>query len=169
MKKIKIFQFTFLSFIIVLASCNEKVVKNYQVTGAILRAEGPLYDGPNTLQVIHQLNLQSIDPKITTENIESVKLIKATVQTADSVGFNRVRNFVFQITSRDAKMQKVAALNPVPKGRNEVELSQAAEADLSDNFGQSDIILILDADIEGDWEENFEYTGSFDFEITYKR
>ena len=85
------------------------------------------------------------------------------------VYYYRVRNFVFQITSRDAKMQKVAALNPVPKGRNEVELSPAAEADLSDNFGQSDIILILDADIEGDWEENLEYTGSFDFEITYKR
>lgn len=152
-----------------LASCNEAVVKNYKVTGAILRAEGPLYDGPNTLQANHQLNLQSIDPNITPENIESVILKRATVQTADSLGFNRVRNFVFQITSSDAKMLKVAALNPVPKGRNEVELSPAVEADLSDNFGQSEIILILDADIEGDWEENLEYSGNFEFEITYKK
>ena len=161
----------FVSFllIVVLTSCGEKLVKTYNITDAALRVEGPLYDGPNTLQAIHRINLQTIDPELTAEKIESVILKRAVIRTEDSLGFDRVRNFVLQITSENAKMQKAAALNPVAKGKYEVELSPAVDAELAENFWQPEVILILDADIQGDWEENIEYSGSFEFDITFKK
>ena len=45
----------------------------------------------------------------------------------------------------------------------------AAEADLTDNFKQKEMIIILDADLEGDRDDNLTYTGNFEFEITYKK
>jgi len=89
--------------------------------------------------------------------------------STDSVAFNNIRNFVFQVTSADAKMQKAGVLNPVPKNTPLVIISPAAEADLKENFMQKEIVLILDADLEGDLDENLSYTGNFEFEITYKK
>lgn len=162
-------RFVFLLSMIVLTSCGETWVKTYNITDTILRVEGPVYDGPNTLQAIHRINLRTIDPELTAEKIESVILKRAVIRTEDSLGFDRVRNFVLQVTSENAKMQKAAALNPVAKGKYEVELSPAVDAELAENFWQPEVILILDADIQGDWEDNIEYSGSFEFDITYKK
>jgi hypothetical protein len=96
-------------------------------------------------------------------------LTKASVTTADSAAFNSVRNFVLQFTSADAKMQKAAVLNPVPKNTSLVDLMPSTEAELTENFKQQEIIIILDADLEGDRDESLTYTGNFEFEITYKK
>jgi hypothetical protein len=152
-----------------LASCSEGVKKNYVIENIELTAEGPLFDGPNTMQAAHSIDLNSIVEGLKAEQIESVKLTKASVSTADSVAFNSIRNFVLQFTSADAKMQKAGVLNPVPKNTASVELTPAAEADLTDNFKQKEMIIILDADLEGDRDDNLTYTGNFEFEITYKQ
>jgi hypothetical protein len=76
---------------------------------------------------------------------------------------------VLQFTSADAKMQKAGVLNPVPQNMSPVELTPSAEADLTDNFKQKELIIILDADLEGDRDESLTYTGNFEFEITYKK
>ena len=152
-----------------LASCSEGVKKNYVIENIELSAEGPLFDGPNTMQAIHSIDLNSILDGLKAEQIESVKLTKASVSTWDSVAFNSIRNFVLQFTSADAKMQKAGVLNPVPKNTASGELTPAAEADLTDNFKQKEMIIILDADLEGDRDDNLTYTGNFEFEITYKQ
>ncbi len=152
-----------------LASCSEATKKNYSLENIELTAEGPLFDGPNTMQANHVIDLSKIEPGLSAEHIESVTLKKATVSTSDSIAFNNVRNFVLQFTSADAKMQKAGVLNPVPKSTPTVELLPAAEAELTDNFKQKEIIIILDADLEGDRDDNLTYTGNFEFEITYKK
>lgn len=152
-----------------LASCSEGTKKIYTIEGVELVAEGPLFDGPNTLQASHIIDFNKIESGVKAEQIESVKLVKATVSTTDSAAFNSVRNFVLQFTSTDAKMQKAGVLNPVPKNTSTVELTPAAEAELTDNFKQKEIIIILDADLEGDRDDNLTYTGNFEFEITYKK
>jgi hypothetical protein len=48
-------------------------------------------------------------------------------------------------------------------------LTPAAEAELTDNFKQKELIIILDADLEGDRDESLTYSGNFEFEITYKK
>ena len=159
----------FVLAIATLASCSEGLKKQYIIENIELSAEGPLFDGPNTMQATHSIDLSTIAEGLTAEQIESVKLTKASVTTADSAGFNSIRSFVLQFTSADAKMQKSGVLNPVSKNMSTVELMPAAEAELADNFKQKEIIIILDADLEGDRDENLTYTGNFEFEITYKQ
>jgi len=153
----------------ILASCSEGITKKYTIDNIDVTVEGPLFDGPNTMQATHSIDLNSIMDGLKAEQIESVKLTKASVSTNDSVAFNSIRNFVLQFTSADAKMQKAGVLNPVPKNTSIVELTPAAEADLTDNFKQKEMIIILDADLEGDRDDNLTYTGNFEFEITYKK
>ena len=153
----------------ILASCSEGITKKYTIDNIDVTVEGPLFDGPNTMQATHSIDLNSIMDGLKAEQIESVKLTKASVSTNDSVAFNSIRNFVLQFTSADAKMQKAGVLNPVPKNTSIVELTPAAEADLTDNFKQKGMIIILDADLEGDRDDNLTYTGNFEFEITYKK
>jgi hypothetical protein len=162
-------KFILLVALALLASCSEGVKKNYVIENIELSAEGPLFDGPNTMQATHGIDLNSIVDGLKAEQIESVKLTKASVSTTDSVAFNSIRNFVLQFTSADAKMQKAGVLNPVPKNTSTVELTPAAEADLTDNFKQKEMIIILDADLEGDRDDNLTYNGNFEFEITYKK
>ncbi len=159
----------FIIAVATLASCSEGLKKQYVIENLELTAEGPLFDGPNTMQGTHSIDLSSIANGLKAEQIESVKLTKASVSTTDSVAFNSIRNFVLQFTSADAKMQKAGVLNPIPKNMSSVELTPAAESELADNFKQKEIIIILDADLEGDRDENLTYTGNFEFEITYKK
>jgi hypothetical protein len=165
MKKIAIFLFALAS----LASCTDSIKKNYSIENIELIAEGPLFDGPNTMQANHTIDFSKLEPPVVAEQIESVTLKKAVINTSDSIAFNNIRSFVLQFTSADAKMQKAGVLNPVPKNAASVELIPAAEAELADNFKQQEMIIILDADLEGDRDENLTYTGNFEFEITYKK
>jgi hypothetical protein len=153
----------------ILSSCSEGITKKYTIDNIDVTVEGPLFDGPNTMQATHSIDLSTIEAGLMPEHIQSVKLTKASVTTADSAAFNGVRNFVLQFTSADAKMQKAGVLNPVPQNSSTVELTPAAEAELTDNFKQKELIIILDADLEGDRDESLTYTGNFEFEITYKK
>jgi hypothetical protein len=158
-----------LSALFALASCSEGITKKYAIDNIDVTVEGPLFDGPNTMQATHSIDLSTIEAGLLPEHIQAVKLTKASVTTADSAAFNGVRNFVLQFTSADAKMQKAGVLNPVPKNTSTIELTPAAEAELTDNFKQKELIIILDADLEGDRDESLTYTGNFEFEITYKK
>jgi hypothetical protein len=155
--------------LLALASCSEGLKTRYVIESIELTAEGPLFDGPNTMQATHAIDLNSIEAGLKAEQIESVKLTKATISSSEGESFDSIRNFVLQFTSADAKMQKAGVLNPVPKNTASVELTPAAEAELADNFKQKEMIIILDADLEGDRDDNLTYTGNFEFEITYKK
>lgn len=155
--------------LIALISCSEGITKKYTIENIDVAVEGPLFDGPNTLQATHSIDLTKIEAGLLPEHIQEVKMTKASVSTTDSSAFNSIRNFVLQFTSSDAKMQKAGVLNPVPENSSTVELIPSAEAELTDNFKQKEIIIILDADLEGDRDENLTYTGNFEFEITYKK
>jgi hypothetical protein len=165
MKKLLILSIVFSFFF----SCGTETKKSYFIKDVILTAEGPLFDGPNTLQANHIIDLNAIESGLNVEQISAVKITKASIATKDSTGFDKVRNFVLQLTAADAKMERIAVLNPVQKGIKQAELNVSAESELKDNFSQKEITLILDADLIGDMEDNLTYTGNFEFEITYKK
>ena len=165
MKKFLILSIVFSFFF----SCGTETKKAYLIKDVILTAEGPLFDGPNTLQANHLIDLNAIESGLNAEQISGVRITKASISTEDSTGFDKVRNFVLQLTAADAKMERIAVLNPVQKGIKQAELNVSAESELKDNFSQKEITLILDADLIGDMESNLTYTGSFEFEITYKK
>lgn len=155
--------------VLLITSCGTEVRKNYTINNINLKAEGPLFDGPNTLQASHVFDLTSIDPELKSDRIKSVRLIKASVTTTDSIGFDRIRSLVFQITSANEGLQQLAVLNPVPDGINTADLNPSTEADVKKLFGQNELTFVLDADLEGDQDENMEYSGNFEFEIVYKQ
>lgn len=165
MKKLLILSIVFSIFI----SCGTENKKSYLIKDVILTAEGPLFDGPNTLQANHLIDLNAIESGLNAEQISSVRITKASISSEDSTVFDKVRNFVLQLTAADAKMERIAVLNPVQKGIKQAELNVSSESELKDNFSQKEITLILDADLIGDMESNLTYTGSFEFEITYKK
>ena len=154
---------------IVLASCNEEVTKKYWKKDIPITATAPLFDGPNTLQAQFPFDAKDIDTTLLQENIERVKLSKVIITTSETSGFDSVRNFVLQFASANAAMEKAGVLNPVPKGVQSVDLIPSAETDLGEHFKQSEITIVLDADLEGDREEDLTFTGSMEFEITYKK
>jgi len=156
-------------FLIFLSSCGTEIKKNYIINDVKLFAEGPLFDGPNTLQANYSLDLASVDPALVQENIKSVKLVKAQISTSDSLGFDRIRSLVFQATSADVGLQQLAVINPIPKELKTAILTPSSIADMKELFRQKQITLILDADLEGDLEENLEYLGNFEFEIVYNQ
>ncbi len=165
MKKLTILSIVFFIFF----SCANESKKSYLIKDVILTAEGPLFDGPNTLQANHLIDLNAIENGLNAEQISGVSITKASITTENSTGFDKVRNFVLQLTSADAKMERIAVLNPVQKGIKKAELNVSSVGELKDNFSQKEITLILDADLIGDMENNLTYTGSFEFEITYKK
>lgn len=150
------------------ASCGKEEKKTYIIPATLFVAEGPLFDGPNTLQANHVLQLQQIDPAIVADHVKHVRLVKAHFSTTDSVGFDNMRNLVLQLTAANAKMQEVGLLNPVPKGATSVDLQASSEADVHELFRQNEMTMVLDADLVGDREENYELTGELEFEVTYK-
>lgn len=158
-----------LLILLAFSACKQASKKTYTISDLTITAEGPLFDGPNTMQANHTIDLSKIEPGLLPEHIQSVKLTKAEVSTSHSLAFNNIRNFVLQFTSADAKMQKAGVLNPVAKDAPLVQILPAAEAELKDNFKQPELIIILDADLEGDMDNNLSYSGNFEFEITYKK
>lgn len=152
-----------------LASCKESTTKTYKISNLTISAEGPLFDGPNTMQANHVIDLNQMEQGLLPEHITEVKLTKAEINTSDSMAFNNIRNFVLQLASSDAQMQKIGVLNPVPANSSLVQILPAADADLLENFKLKDMIVILDADLIGDRDDNLSYTGNFEFQITYKK
>lgn len=152
---------------ILLTACKEKATQKFILSDIAFTAEPPLYDGPNTLQAQFRFDPKTMNYEMKQEEIQRVVLTQATLTTSDSAGFDMVRNFVLQFATTDAAMEKAAVLNPVPKGVNSIQLIPSAEADLSEHFKQSEITLVLDADLEGDREEVLTYHGTLEFDITY--
>jgi hypothetical protein len=154
---------------LMLASCGKEAKKNYVIQKVKLQAEGPLFDGSNTLQASYPLDLTALEPGLTADKVKHVKLISAEVLTTDSLGFDGIRSMSFTVTAADAKMQQLAVLNPMPKGISIAKLAPSTEADVKDLFKQNELILIVDVDLEGDLDGNLEYEGNFVFEVLYKQ
>jgi len=148
-------------------SCKERVTKKFLISDIPMVAEAPLFDGPNTLQAQFLFDPKTIDPALSYDDIEHVTISRAEITASDSSGFDQIRNMVLQFTSANAAMQKAGVLNPVPKGVRNISINPSAETELTEHFKQSEITIVLDADLEGDREEALTMSGSFEFEIKY--
>jgi hypothetical protein len=112
--------------------------------------------------------LKNLEAWATPENVEKVTVKSITFTTTDSIGFDRIRSVIFQVTADGAQMQQAAVLNPVPTGVSSITLNPALDADLKDLFKQSALILVADADLNGDMDGNLEYKAKIEFEVSLK-
>ncbi|MFM7104751.1 MAG: hypothetical protein ACKOW8_04455, partial [Flavobacteriales bacterium] len=118
-----------------MVSCSERITKKIEINNLMVSAEGPLFEGPNTLQATHVIDWEKIEGGIVPEQIESVKITKADISSeSDTIMFDGIRNMVLQITGSKAQMQKLGVVNPLPSGVNKVQITPSADADLAENF-----------------------------------
>jgi hypothetical protein len=125
--------------------------------------EGPLFEGPNSASITHKLDLSSIG--ISAEKINHVHLTKVRIYLPDSSNFNLFGDFKFQLTADEASMVECAQLNPVPSEISSVELKTSSEADLKDFFKLSEFVILMDANLKEDFNDNINFKADIEFKI----
>ena len=87
-KKMKIL-FQIIALSVILASCGSNQTITYTLKDVAFTAEGPLFEGPNTMQyeLANAINDTLKKAGFTKDQLEKVQLKSASFSTTDSVGF----------------------------------------------------------------------------------
>jgi hypothetical protein len=130
-----------------------------------------VFEGSNTLQVKHSLHIAEASglESLSADQIKKVKLVKATLQTDDSLHFDMLNSVVLQISSDKTEMTQVAFVNPIPDGLDELNMTVSNEKDIADAFKQNEIYVIADVDAKTDLEKAIRFKAYLTFEITIKK
>lgn len=139
------------------------------MTGVELSAEGPLFEGSNTVQGNAVINLNDLANGIGAENLKEVKLTSITLYSNDSIPFDGMKSVTLSITANDAGMQQGAVLNPIVVDGNKIQLNVAQDADFTELFKQKEIIIVADADLNADRESNLTLSADLEFKVEYKK
>lgn len=153
------------------ASCGTDQTLTYTLKDVPFSAEGPLFEGPNTMQF--ELN-QSIEDTLkkagfTAEQLDKVQLKSVSFESLDSVGFGAFNSLAFQLAAENTPMVSAAILNPIPANTKQAELAVSEEAELTDFFKQKKIFLVTDANLTKDQEESAQFKANIVFEITVSK
>ncbi len=169
MKKSNLYSMLALSAaILVLSSCGSKISKPYEVNDVTLIAEGPLFEGSNTLQATTELDLSKAADWAKADNVHGCKISKIVLSTEDSLGFDMLNNIIVQVVSEKAGMVQIGVLNPIEKGQKQITLNVAKDADLKHIFEQKDMTIVADADLIGDRDANLEIKAQLLFDLELK-
>lgn len=152
-----------LSLVIGLSSCSEGVKKDYSVEGLDFFMEGPLFEGPNSASVVHTIDFESLG--VLANQVEEASLKKVVLYTTDSLNFDLFSDFKFQLTADDAAMTEAAQLNPVPVGKNRIELTTSSEAELGDFFKLKQFIVLIDGNLKEDLYDNINFKADIEFSV----
>lgn len=144
----------------------EKVT--YTVKDAEIIMEGPLFEGPNSAYLTHEVDISSITSDtlpVSADNIKGARLVSATLYADDSMTFDAWSSATLQLTADEADMEEIAVLNPIPAGATSIQLKASEEAEVDDFFELSSFIFVIDGSLKEDWYDNFYFTGDFVFEL----
>ena len=136
--------------------------------------EGPLYEGPNTAQYAWKVDLKSLLKDQHTEGmkIKGAKLLVAEISEEDCedcYGFDEIKSLVLSFASnnKDISMQEVALLNPIAADKNLQNLNVSGEAELTDFLNESDVYIVLDANVTEDIEDNLTLKANITLELSF--
>lgn len=111
-------------------------------------AYGPFFEGPNSLMVDYQLNMQDLLQKegYSPQDIKSISIneIKVSLLDADSISMDAFSSAALSIVSSNEGMTSIASLNPVESSTNEITLISSDEADLGPFFNEGEFTMVLD-------------------------
>lgn len=154
------------------SACTKLETSTFKIENIALKAEGPLFEGPNTAQgeINKQLEGYAKSLNITVENIESAKLKSVTIKTIDSGNFDLFSSIKIQLVSEKTDMMDIGVINPIPAGSKEVKLSIAGElSDLIELLKQEKITIVADAGLTKDIDMNINWNCDLEFEINYTK
>jgi hypothetical protein len=145
--------------------------------------EGPLYEGPNTAQYAWKVNLKELlkDQYQEGMKIKGAKILAAEVKETECVsdsnseesagcyGFEQIKSLVLSFASNNKaiSMQESALLNPIDATKKSQTLNVSGEADLTAFLNESDVYIVLDADISEDIDDNFALRTNITLELSF--
>lgn len=148
--------------------------------------EGPLYEGPNTGQYAWKVNLKELlkDQYSEGMKIKSAKILAAEVNEIECesdteitediedqicYGFEQIKSLVLSFASnnKEIPMQEIALLNPIAADKKTQVLNVSGEADLTAFLNESDVYIVLDADITEDIDDNLELKTNITLELSF--
>jgi len=164
--------FSIASSLILMMSCGKVNTHPYSDVSVELFAEGPLFEGANFATGEYEVDLSAFldEHNATLKDIQSVRLIGASLQMVDSLNFDIVSEITLSLASDQADMQKVGVLNPVPAGQQLVALQIAQDQEkIKSFFMEPSMTIVADFNLTQDTMIDLRMRGNFDFEISLKQ
>ncbi len=159
----------FLAALFLLSSCGKINKENLVLEPITLSAEGPYFEGPNSFQGKIGLDIIKFlqEKGYKQEQLKDIKIARASV-LLDTLAIN-IQDLTLQIVSEKESMQKLAFINPLPSGNQNIQLSIAKEQkDLVPYFSEGGT-LILDANFLKEIEQNIYFTLNLELELSLKK
>lgn len=165
--------FCILAFAIVasMPSCSSPSVKEeLTISEVFITAEGPLFEGANTLQgeVPSALATWLSSKGKTLDDVEQALVKKVTVFPLPDSLHTVVKSLVIQLAADNGNMVKVAVLNPLPEGATSYSLQVAEGADVLSLLKQKTFFVVGDAELGADREQSLSMKAELVVEITLK-
>lgn len=170
--RIKILFQTMCFLLILSVACNSKTNKHNLTTDSIeLIAEGPLFEGSNTVQgelltplenLIESLSLNS-------DQIKNARLTATEIVLPDSIDAGLISSLTLSLASDHTEMIQLAVINPLPAGKNSFKLQVAGEQEkLAELLKQDKVYVVADAMLKKDIETSLKMKCKLEFEIETK-
>lgn len=153
--------FALLALLLVAVACGKTEKVDYSTDEIVLTAEGPLYDGSNTATATWKADMADI---LGEGKMAGARLTAVTITAAEPADLALINDITLQFAGKDVAMQKVAFLNPLPDGSTSVTLQVADEQKgLADFFALSEITIVADLNLKGEYEGNMTLKAKLDF------
>lgn len=160
-----------LALISSIQSCSGPSVKEeLTISDVFITAEGPLFEGANTLQgeVPSALTTWLSSKGKTLDDVEQALVKKVTVFPMSDSLHTVVKSLVIQLAADNGNMVKAAVLNPLPEGATSYSLQVAEGADVLSLLKQNTFFVVGDAELASDREQALSMKTELVFEITLK-
>ncbi|MEQ8909927.1 MAG: hypothetical protein RIC95_12085 [Vicingaceae bacterium] len=132
---------------LLLFSCASTTVEKVDLE-TTLTANGPFFEGPNSLMADYKLDMQDLLQKegYKPQDIKSVSINVITVSLleSDSLSADAFSSAALSIVSSNEGMTSIANLNPIETTSSQITLTTSDEADLAPFFKEGQFTLVLD-------------------------
>jgi hypothetical protein len=152
-----------------LLSCGEARVVRFQTGELALTAEGPLFEGSNTLTATYTPALEAFlkAQGASLADLQEARLVRASLSAADDSTLALINQVTLLMVADQAEMQELAVLNPLPQGVKAIELGIAQDQKtVADFLRQASCTFVADANLLRDLNANLTLTGTFEFDLT---
>ncbi|MBA4303118.1 MAG: hypothetical protein C0424_02720 [Sphingobacteriaceae bacterium] len=151
------------ALLLMVAACGKTEKAVYSPAEIVLEAEGPLFDGSNTAQASWKADLSEA---LEGGKLAGARLTSVTITAEEPADLALISDITLQFAGSGVAMQKVAFLNPLPDGSSSVQLQVADDQKgLADFFALSDMTLVADLNLKGEYEGNMRLKAKLEFSL----
>ncbi|WMJ74134.1 hypothetical protein RCC89_13305 [Cytophagaceae bacterium ABcell3] len=150
-----------LGFIVLaLFSCGsgEKQTLEYHLSDISLVLEGPMFPGSNESQAEIVFSPEEVleSAGVSRDNIKNIRVKEVTLRTNNEETFDLFESIVVQMVGGGSSLTSVAVQSPVPASSASLTPGVSEKAELAKFKSADKVFLVIDANINEDYEDDFE-------------